>query len=64
MKLIKTVTLPDSKGRESEIFLMGSGRFEVFNSVSDSLSYSFPVKDYKTVKAAETYALKFLKAGL
>ena len=63
MKLIKILTLDNVASRESEIFLISSGRFEVFNMINgEQLSYSFPAKSYKTIKAAKKYANKFLEA--
>ncbi len=61
MKLITTLKSESSPSRESEIMLNASGRFEVYNSVSNSLSRGYPVKDYATRKAAEKYAKKFLE---
>ena len=61
MKLIKTVKSDnEANSRYSEIYLLDSGRFEVFNMVCDQLSRGFPCKDYATKKAAIKYANKFI----
>jgi len=62
MKL-HTVIKNETENRHSEIYELDSGRFEVFNMINgEQLSYSFPAKSYKTIKAAKKYANKFLEA--
>lgn len=63
MKLHKVVKSDNAaNSRYSEIYLLDSGRFEVFNMVFDQLSRGFPCKTYATEKAAVKYANKFIEA--
>ena len=60
MKLVKILTLDNAASRKSEIYLLDSGRYEVFNMVGEQVSRGFPNKDYASVKSASKYANKFL----
>ncbi len=53
----------ESKGyRRCEVYKITDGMFEAFCLIDDSISNTFPVKEFKTRKAAVNYGRRFLGA--